>query len=92
MLKSIAVVLGSYMLSIVLVLASDPLLSRLFPGDFVKGRIPSNAALMASTAFFVLVSVLCAWICARFAPSRAGAARALVFQYWRSDGRCGDHP
>jgi hypothetical protein len=71
MLKSIAVVLGSYMLSIVLVLASDPFLSRLFPGDFVKGRIPSNAALMASTAFFVLVSVLCAWICARFAPSRA---------------------
>lgn len=71
MLKSIAVVLGSYMLSIVLVLASDPLLSRLFPGDFVKGRIPSNPALVASTAFFVLISILCAWICARFAPNRA---------------------
>jgi len=42
MLKSIGVVVGSYVLSIVLVLATDPLLSRLFPGDFVKGRIPSN--------------------------------------------------
>jgi O-antigen/teichoic acid export membrane protein len=71
MLKSVAVVIGSYLLSIVLVLLSDPLLSRLFPGDFEKGHIPSNAALAASTAFFVLVSIFCAWVCARFAPSRA---------------------
>jgi hypothetical protein len=71
MLKSIAVVAGSYLLSVALVLGTDPLLSRLFPGDFVKGRIPSDTALMASTAFFVLISILCAWICARFAPSRA---------------------
>jgi hypothetical protein len=71
MFKSIAVVLGSYLLSIVLVLATDPLLSRLFPGDFVAGRVPSNNALGASTALFVVVSILCAWICARFAPNRA---------------------
>jgi hypothetical protein len=68
MLKSIGVVVGSYVLSVVLVLASDPLLTRVFPGDFVKGRVPSNNALLASTAFFVVVSILCAWICARFAP------------------------
>ena len=71
MVKSIGIVLGSYVLSIILVLASDPLLSRLFPGDFVKGRIPSNSALLASTGCFVLVSILCAWLCARFAPGRA---------------------
>ena len=71
MVKSIGVVLGSYALSIVLVLASDPLLSRLFPGDFVRGRIPSNPALLASTGCFVIISILCAWLCARFAPSRA---------------------
>ena len=40
MLKSIAVVVGSYLLSVVLVLATDPLLSRLFPGDFVRGPCP----------------------------------------------------
>jgi hypothetical protein len=67
-LKSIAVVVGSYLLSVVLVIATDPLLSRLFPGDFEKGRIPSTNALLASTACFALVSVLCAWVCARFAP------------------------
>jgi hypothetical protein len=27
---------------------------------------------MASTAFFVVVSILCAWLCARFSPSRPG--------------------
>lgn len=72
MLKSIAVVVGSYMLSIVLVLGTDPLLSRLFPGNFDRGHIPTNPALMASTAFFVVISILCAWVCARFAPSRPG--------------------
>ena len=68
MVKSILVVLGSYVLSIVLVLCSDPLLSALFPGDFVHGKVPSDGALAASTGLFVLVSILCAWLCARFAP------------------------
>jgi hypothetical protein len=71
MLKSIAIVAGSYLLSVVLVLTTDPLLSLLFPGDFVRDRIPSNAALITSTALFVGVSILCAWLCARFAPGRA---------------------
>lgn len=70
MLKSVGVVLGSYVLSVILVIATDPLLSALFPNDFVRGAIPSNNALMASTALFVLVSILCAWVCARFAPGR----------------------
>jgi len=77
MLKSIAVVVGSYLLSVVLVLGTDPLLSRLFPGDFVRGRIPSNPALMASTGFFVVISIFCAWVCARFAPGNA--ARAVLW-------------
>jgi hypothetical protein len=71
MLKSIAVVAGSYLLSVVLVFATNPLLSRIFPGDFIKGHVPSNAALTASTALFVAVSILCAWLCARLAPGRA---------------------
>jgi hypothetical protein len=72
MVKSIVVVVGSYLLSIALVLATDPILSRVFPGDFVKGHVPSNAALMASTCLFVVVSIFCAWVCARFAPGRVG--------------------
>ncbi|MFY9644681.1 MAG: hypothetical protein WAK29_05850 [Terriglobales bacterium] len=71
MLKSVVVVVSSYILSVVLVMATDPLLSRLFPGDFAKGHVPSNNALAASTGFFVIVSIFCAWICAHFAASRA---------------------
>ena len=68
MLKSILVVAGAYVLSIMLVLCSDPLLTALFPGDFVDGRIPSDKALAASTGLFILISLLCAWLCARFSP------------------------
>ena len=71
MLKSIGVVAGCYVLSVVLVLCSDPLLSRVFPGDFVRGRVPSNSPLMASTLLFVLIAIFCASLCARFAPGRA---------------------
>ena len=79
MLKSIGVVVGSYLLSVVLVMATDPLLSRLFPGDFAGGRIPSDASLITSTAFFIVVSILCAWLCARFAPGRASRHVLLFF-------------
>lgn len=71
MIKSIGVVIGAYALSIVLVLATDPLLSLVFPGDFVKGQTPSTTPLMASTGLFVIISILCAGLCARFAPGRA---------------------
>lgn len=43
MLKSITVVIGSYLVSVILVLATDPLLSRLFPREFVKGRVRGRA-------------------------------------------------
>ncbi len=46
MIKSIAVVAGSYLLSVVLVMATNPLLSRIFPGQFADGQIPSTAALL----------------------------------------------
>jgi len=78
MLKSILVVVGTYVLSVVLVLCSDPLLSALFPGDFAKGHVPSDTALMASTGLFILISLLCAWLCARFSPQRK-AKRVLAF-------------
>jgi hypothetical protein len=77
MIKSIAVVIGCYVLSILLVVGTDPLLSRIFP-DYVRGHVPGNNVLMASTAFFVVISILCAWLCARFAPGRA-AVHVLWF-------------
>src|SRR4051794_11206435 len=71
MLKSIAVVVGSYLLSVVLVMATNPLLSVLFPGEFAQGQVPSTTALMTSTALFVIISIFCAWLCARLSPGWA---------------------
>ena len=73
MLKSIAVVVGCYLLSIVLVLATDPILALLFHGQFAKGHLPSNLALLTSTALFVALSIFCAWLCARFALRLPGS-------------------
>ena len=77
-MKSIVVVIGSYVLSIVLVMASDPLLSQLFPGQFAKGSLPSNSALVVSTGLFVLISIVCAVVCAYFSP-RPRSKRVLWF-------------
>ncbi|HET9742779.1 MAG TPA: hypothetical protein VFQ00_08520 [Terriglobales bacterium] len=77
MLKSIAVVLSSYVLSVLLVFGTGPLLSRLFPGDLATGHVPSTAALMTSTAFFIVISIVCAGLCARF--SAAHAARSVLW-------------
>ena len=78
MMKSILVVVGTYVLSIALVFASDPLLSALFPGDFAHGKVPSQAALVASTGLFIAISLLCAWLCAHFSP-QPKAKRVLAF-------------
>ena len=55
----------------VLVLATDPLVSLLFPGEWGNSHVPPDAPLITSTALFVVVSILCAWLCARFAPGSA---------------------
>lgn len=70
MFKSIAVVVGSYLVSVILVLTTNPLLSHLFPEDFVKGNIPSNPALITSTALFVFISIFCAGLCALLSPAQ----------------------
>ena len=71
-MKSVAVVVGSYVLSIVLVLCTDPLLAKIFPGEFVPGQVPSERALVTSTVCFAIVTVICAWVCAHFAPGLPG--------------------
>lgn len=71
MFRSIVVVVGSYVLWVLLAGGmSELVLPRIFGGDFVTGRVPSNAALMAGAALFAAISIPCAWLCARFAPTR----------------------
>ena len=51
-LKSIASILGSYILTILLVMLSDPLLHALFPKDYVEGKPTPDTLLWLSTAIF----------------------------------------
>ncbi len=76
--KSILAVLGSYILSVVLVMATDPLLHALFPNDYNPGQPISDRLLGLSTALFFVISILCAWVCAKLAPSRV-RTHVLVF-------------
>lgn len=69
-LKSLLSVLGSYVLSIVLVMATDPLLHAVFPNDYRQGQTIPDGLLWLSTALFTVISILCAWVCAKLAPSR----------------------
>jgi hypothetical protein len=68
--KSLLSVLGSYLLSMVLVMATDPLLNALFPNDYKRGQTIPDWLLWVSTALFAVISVVCAWVCAKLAPSR----------------------
>ncbi|MGD0577750.1 MAG: hypothetical protein ABSC08_02355 [Bryobacteraceae bacterium] len=70
LLKSIASVAGSYILTIVLIILSDPLLHALFPKDYVAGKPIPDTLLGVSTAIFFVVSILCAWVCAKTAPGK----------------------
>ena len=68
--KSILSILGSYALSMGLVFATDPLLHALFPKDYNQGQTIPDWLLGVSTALFTVISVLCAWVCAKLAPSK----------------------
>ena len=70
MARSILFVLGSYVLSIALVMATDPLLNALFPNDYKKGQTIPDGLLWLSTLLFTVISILCAWVCAKLAPSK----------------------
>lgn len=71
-LRSVAAVVVSYVVVFVLVLLSDPLLTRLYPGLYVPGQVPPAFVLRMSTYAFVIASILGGAICVRMAPSRPG--------------------
>ena len=76
--KSILSVLGSYVLSIVLVMLTDPLLAAIFPNDYKKGQTIPDGLLGLSTVLFTVISILCAWVCAKLAPSKV-RTHVIVF-------------
>jgi hypothetical protein len=72
LLRSVGSVLGSYILCVGLVILSDLPLKAAFPREFADINTAPAWLLWLSTGIFFLASILCAWICARTAPSRPG--------------------
>ncbi len=84
MIKSLGVVLGSYVLSIVLVLSSDPLLSLIFPGQYGANSSGQSPDGEHSVLRGDLDSLRLGMWEVRFPPRRQ--ARAGVFHYRRGHG------
>jgi hypothetical protein len=70
-LRSIISVLVSYMMVYLIVMLGDGILARLFPGAYIPGKVPTHTYLIwISTAIYALASMLGAWLCILWAPSR----------------------
>jgi hypothetical protein len=70
MLRSILSVLAGWAAVGLLVVLTDLVLGRLFPAEYVSGRIPPDRLSALSLATATLYSVLGGWITARLAGSR----------------------
>jgi len=72
LLRSVGSVLGSYVLCVVLVILSDLPLKAAFPREYADINTAPVWLLCLSTAIFFVISILCAWVCARTAPAQPG--------------------
>lgn len=78
-LRSAASVVGCYLVVFCLVLLSDPLLERLFPGQYVQGKVPPTFLLWISAGVFAAASLLGGWLCVRIAPAKPGRHLLALF-------------
>lgn len=78
-LRTLASVLGSYIAVFVIVALSNPVLARLYPGEYGAGKVPPDSLLWINTVVFMLASVLGGWLCVRLAPSRPGGHLLALF-------------
>lgn len=79
LLRSVASVVISYIVVTAIVILSDPLLSRLFPGQYVRGQSIPAFLLWIGAAIFAVASILGGWLCVRMAPSQPGKHLLALF-------------
>jgi nitrate/nitrite transporter NarK len=79
LLRSIASVVVSYIVVYGIVFASDPILSHLFPAQYVSGKVPPTFLIWVSTAIFAVASILGGWLCVKIAPSKQGTHLLVLF-------------
>lgn len=77
--RSAVAVALAYIVVFAIVMCSDPILSRIFPGQYVAGAVPPLFLLWTTTAIFALASILGGWICVRMAPSKPSTHLLALF-------------
>jgi nitrate/nitrite transporter NarK len=85
-LRSVASVIVAYIVVFAIVLGSDPVLARIYPGQYVRGHIPPNFILWIGTAIYAVASILGGWICVRLAPSKPGKHLLVLFLFGEAMG------
>jgi hypothetical protein len=78
-LRTLASVLGSYIVVFGIVLLSDPVLEHFYPGQYVRGQVPPVFLLWITTGIFAAASILGGWMCVRIAPSRPSMHLLALF-------------
>jgi nitrate/nitrite transporter NarK len=78
-LRSVASVVLGYIVVFAMVLASDPALMRLFPGQYVANQVPPTFLLWITTAIFAVASIVGGWVCVRLAPARPWQHLLVLF-------------
>ena len=78
-LRSIGSVVLSYVVVYLFIVLSDPVLSRLFPGQYTRDKVPPTFLLLIGTAIFAVTSILGGWICVRIAPAKPGVHLLVLF-------------
>lgn len=78
-LRSVASVVGIYVVVFCIVSLSDPVLSHFFPTQFVAGKVPPTFLLWVSTGIFAVASLLGGLLCVFIAPSRPGTHLFVLF-------------
>jgi ABC-type transport system involved in cytochrome c biogenesis permease subunit len=78
-LRSIASVVGCYLVVFFIVRLSDPVLERIFPGQYVQGKVPPMFVLWISAAVFAAASLVGGWLSVRIAPAQPGRHLLALF-------------
>ncbi|HTX41542.1 MAG TPA: hypothetical protein VMD25_06920 [Acidobacteriaceae bacterium] len=78
-LRSIASVIVSYFVVYLIVVLTDPILSRLYPGVYVPNKVPPTFLLWIGTGVFAFASVVGGVLCVRLAPTHPGLHLLVLF-------------
>ena len=81
MLRTILAVVFGWAVVVALVVATDMVIMKVFPNEYVEGRTPPDSLALLSLGTSILWSVFGAWLCAFIARTRIWS-HAIYLMVW----------